>query len=353
MPGRPRRSTVLGMSILWATCVAGAGCSGMPAPPAAGENQMPRELRMTSLPLYRVEPPDILLIDTLRVVPRPPYRIGPLDTLLIHVTNTLPNEPISGLYGVDPEGAVNLGPSYGLVRIAGMTLGEAQTAIQIALSERVLRNPRVTISLAAAQGMQQIRGEHLVRPDGTIGLGVYGSVYVAGLTLDEVRKVIEAHLSGTLLEPQISVDVWAYNSKFYYIIADGAGYGQQVIRLPSTGKETVLDAISQIYGLPLVSSTKSIWVARPSPKDPCDFQILPVNWPALSMGGSPETNYQLFPGDRIYIRANPLITINNRMAQVLAPVERALGITLLGATTVNAVTNATTKNSNNGAGFIR
>ena len=44
------------------------------------------------------------------------------------------------------------------------------------------------------------------------------------------------------------------NSKVYYIITDGAGSGEQVFRFPVTGSETVLDAISQIGGLPPVSS---------------------------------------------------------------------------------------------------
>ncbi len=62
------------------------------------------------------------------------------------------------------------------------------------------------------------------------------------------------------------------------------------------------------------------------------------------MGGSPVTNYQLFPGDRVFIKSNCLIALNNRMAQLFAPIERVLGITLLGAATVNAVTNATNMN---------
>src|SRR5262245_63615217 len=32
---------------------------------------------------------------------------------------------------------------------------------------------------------QPIQGQFLVRPDGTVGLGVYGSVHVTGLTCDE------------------------------------------------------------------------------------------------------------------------------------------------------------------------
>ena len=77
--------------------------------------------------------------------------------------------------------------------------------------------------------------------------------------------------------PQVSVDVFAYNSRKIYIIADGAGYGQQVIALPATGGETVLDAISRVQGLPAVASLKKIWVARPSPAGhPCST-VLPVD----------------------------------------------------------------------------
>src|SRR5262245_50484336 len=98
----------------------GFGCNSVPIggyPP----DDVPHETRMTALPAYRVEPPDILVIDTVSVVPKPPYRIAALDFLYITATNTLPNEPISGPVGVEPDGNVNLGASYGLVRVYGLT----------------------------------------------------------------------------------------------------------------------------------------------------------------------------------------------------------------------------------------
>jgi hypothetical protein len=67
------------------------------------------------------------------------------------------------------------------------------------------------------------------------------------------------------------------------------------------------------------------------------MQIFPVNWPALTKGGSPATNYQLLPGDRLYIQSNPYITDYNRLNQFLAPIERVFGFTLLGAATVSSV----------------
>ena len=82
--------------------------------------------------------------------------------------------------------------------------------------------------------------------------------------MPQARQRIEAHLSQMLRSPEVSVDVVGYNSKTYYIITEGAGFGDGVNRFPVTGNETVLDAISQINGLSQVSS-KKIWVCGPLP----------------------------------------------------------------------------------------
>ena len=136
---------------------------------------VPRELQKTTLPTYVIEPPDILLIDAVRLVPKPPYRIEAFDALVINVENAPPTAPISGLFVVEPDGTVNLGPQYGSVRVIGMTLEEARGAIEGHL-KKLLEKPIVSVTLGQSQGMQQIRGEHLVRPDGTVNLGTYGSV---------------------------------------------------------------------------------------------------------------------------------------------------------------------------------
>jgi polysaccharide export outer membrane protein len=306
------------------------------------------------LPPYVIEPPDILLIDAVRVVPKPPYRIEPLDALLIQASGLLQLlEPVAGIYGVDPEGNVNLGLGHGTVKVAGLTLEEARERILRQLKERS-KDARVNVALSQARGMQQIRGEHVVRPDGTVGLGIYGSAFVGGMTLEQAKYAIEQQLSNFLERPEISLDVFAYNSKYYYIVVDGGGYGQQIIRLPVTGKETVLDAISQIYGLPAVASTKRIWVARPNGGDPCQEQILAVDWQGLTRCGSPATNYQLMPGDRVYVQSDAFIHANNALAKAFAPLERIFGLTLLGTSTVQQIesTNLLFHNGTTGQGVI-
>ena len=104
-----------------------------------------------------------------------------------------------------------------------------------------------------------------------------------------------------------------------------------------TGNETVLDALSQINGLPPAASKKRIWVACPVPaKEGCE-QILPVDWCAITQRGLTDTNYQLLPGDRVYVQAQPWIRLDNTLAKLLNPVERVFGVMLLGSSTIQTI----------------
>ena len=320
----------LAFGILAALCAAGMGCQTCRPDPRLCTSPIPRELEKVSLPAYTIAPPDILLIDAVRVVPLPPYRAEPLDILLIQVSGVLDTEPIAGPYPIYPEGTINLGFSYGEVPVVGLSLHEIKEAIEKSLRQKKIKEPNATVSLAQSRGLQQIRGEHLVRPDGTVGLGTYGSVPVAGLTLDEAKAAIEALLSQHLLKPEVSVDVAAYNSKVIYIVFDGGGNGEQLVRLPATGNETVLDALSQVGGLQPISSKHQIWVARPGPAcSPRDI-VMPVDWIAITTRARTETNYQLLPGDRVYVQAQALVTIDTYIAKFISPFERMFGFTLLG-----------------------
>ena len=314
------------------------GPDGSPLEPLAGGpvNPLPPvELSKMSLPMYRIEPPDVLLIDAVRMAPKSPYEIMTLDWLEIMVVGTLPEEPINRAYQVSPDGTVHLGASYGMVSVAGMSLTESIEVIEKRL-RATLRDPQVSVSLAQMAGQQQIAGEHLVAPDGTVNLGVHGSVYVAGMTLAEARQAIEEHLSQFLDKPKIAVDVFAYNSKVYYIITEGAGLGDNVFRFPVVGGETVLDAMAQVGGLSQLSS-KRMWIARPAPGGVQCWQILPIEWDAIAKGGATATNYQLLPGDRLYVAADRIVTLDNVIGKLTRPFERLFGGTLLGAQTIQVL----------------
>ena len=296
-----------------------------PVPP---ELEPPRELSMISQPAYRVEPPDLLVIEMLKMVPLPPYRIDIYDVLQIRAVGTLLDQPLDGFFLVEGEGIVTLGPAYGRVRVAGMTVEQAADVIRHKLEE-VLQKPEVSVQLARTAGTAPLTGEYLVGPDGTINLRQYGVLHVAGKTVTEIRLDLQKHLAQYFDTPEVSVDVRQFNSKVFYVITEGAGMGDNVRRVPSTGNDTVLDALSAINGLSQVSSAQ-IWIARPAPGGFGCEQILPVDYEAIAKGGSTATNYQIMPGDRVFIAEDNLVAFNNYLSKLTAPVERLLGIASLG-----------------------
>jgi polysaccharide biosynthesis/export protein len=217
--------------------------------------------------------------------------------------------------------------------------------LQVAQIAEVTKDGKKTTELRSLP-LQAVQGDHTVRPDGTIYLGVYGSIPVAGYTLSQaaatirerLAKQIDPEASGVNIENlRVVLDVSQYSSKRYYVIFDGGGAGEQVFPFPVTGSETVLDAIANVNGLPVVASKRNIWVARRCPLPGHPEQILPVDWVGISQHGVTATNWQIMPGDRVYVKAQRLVTVDTTLARIISPIERLFGVTLLGASTVNQI----------------
>lgn len=311
----------LGLGCFTAAVACGQDGTKKAEPGAVGT---PRELAMQPLAEYRINPPDMLSIEMLKMVPIQPYRIAIYDVLQIRASFGLPEQPINENYIVEASGEVNLGPAYESIKVVGLTLEEAQKAVMKKLAE-VLEKPEVSVQLARTGGTQPVTGQYLVAPDGRINLRQYGTVLVMGKTTDEARQAIEKHLAKFFVSPAISIDVLGYNSQVYYVITDGAGTGDNVRRLPITGHDTVLDAIAQIGGRSQLSG-KKMWIARPSGANAEKGTILPIDYAAIIQRGATATNYQIMPGDRLFIEGDPLITANNELSKKTAPIERSMGI---------------------------
>ncbi len=291
---------------------------------------MPRELSKAILPRYVIESPDLLAIEAIHIVPKQPYHLRAFDVLAIQVSGTPAEAPISGLYPITADGNIVLGPIYGSLQVAGLEVKEVEPLIRHHL-RAFLNEPLVSVSLADTTAKQQIAGQHLVGLDGTVTLGTYGSVQVVGLTVADAKRAIEGYLTTYLEDPEVSVEIAGYNSKVYYIVTQGAGLGDGVYRFPVTGNETVLDAISQINGLQQVSS-KKIWVARPTDV-PGRVVRLPVSWQQITADANANSNYQLLPGDRVFIAEDKWVALDTAIGKFTAPLERVMGFSLLGAGT--------------------
>jgi polysaccharide export outer membrane protein len=296
--------------------------------------EAPREFDKRALAAYIIEPPDILVIQATSAI-------------------TLPNQPIGGPHLVRPDGQISLG-AYGEVFVAGRTIEGARVAVadhllrlRRAEAERPLTKEDILALTPREEMLKRLKREDLLKKMTTADidaalLRLPDSRIRSAFTDKELAEMRETkkQAGGVLtvedILKELKLDVAAYNSKFYYIITDGGGYGATVLRFPYTGNETVLDALSQIAGLPVVASKKRIRVARATPHDHAPI-VLPVDWCGITQRGSAATNYQLFPGDRIYVDSDRLIKADTLLAKIFSPVERIFGITLLGSTTIHSI----------------
>jgi polysaccharide export outer membrane protein len=289
---------------------------------------VPTEASKTILPEYWLEPPDIISVEAIHLVPKDPYVLRVFDIVEVTVLGTLEEEPIDGQFAIEPGGTIQLGGSYGSVKIDGLSLRKAEERIKDHLTAS-LGAPIVSMRLYKMSDVEQIAGTHLVGPDGYISLGSYGRVLIAGLTIPECREAIELYLSKALEHPQVAVDVFSYNSKDYFVIFQSATAGEQVLRFPFTGNEDVLRAIANCNGL-TPNSSKRIWVARPVGNSHKPV-ILPVDWVDITAYAGTHTNYQLLPGDRVFVVEDRWVTTDGVLARIIAPMERVMGFSLLTA----------------------
>jgi hypothetical protein len=345
----------------------------------------PRELAKTALPPYIIEPPDVLLVEALG-------RSAGLRDI----------QPIRGQLLVRPDGTIGLG-TYGSVHVGGLTLDQAREAIANLLRTRITYKAEGNIAIILRDlPVPPKAGEEtapvMVIPQGTL-ITVGGVEFVTdqeytarmqpavvahpgerplvrwrdkdgsekwrfwipiiarqGGSAGNVTRDTAANLpaevkpanferafalnnftgGGEFDARDLNVDVRGYNSKFYYVITDGGGYGEQVYPFLITGSETVLDALGRIQGLPVVADRRKVWVARRG-HGSCG-QILPVDWVGIARKGATSTNFQVLPGDRIYVKADTWISADSWIAKRLSPIERLFGATLLGSQTVNSIT---------------
>ncbi len=231
------------------------------------------------------------------------------------------------------------------------------------MGEYVVEPPDlILVEVLEALPGRPISGERLVRPDGKISLGFYGDVYVAGLSVQQVKEKIVLHLKkylgdaqlGLVVEDDAEEDEAAVepappdrrnpfeqsppppsrsektesplptppvpsNARKTRIepkdtdrvFVDVTAYNSKVYytqgevfttgRLPITGRERVLDAIDFAGGLTPDADHEQVFLYR-QPADGGPVETLRINIDEIMLGDDVSTNYQLEPGDRLVVR---------------------------------------------------
>lgn len=170
----------------------------------------------------------------------------------------------------------------------------------------------------------QIPSDHTVQQDGTIDLGGYGRMQVSGLTIPDIQQqvqqtIVQAEMAkpnspiglashsrtpGTNTPaPDMTVAVRLISQErgLVYVMGEVNAPGSY----PLTGSETALDAIIAAGGLSDRANEHKVILTRPRVADQPRL-ILPICYQRVLQLGDVSTNYQLQPGDRIYV---PSLTI--------------------------------------------
>jgi polysaccharide biosynthesis/export protein len=184
-----------------------------------------------------------------------------------------------------------------------------------------------------------IEGERLVRPDGTISIGWYGDLDVAGLTVDEIKTrvigllrkfirdeylgLVDVDASGELvidpatgkpkqIDPKDSkklrVEVTQCNSKCFYVLGETRSPG----RFPFTGTERIVDAINAAGGLSAVADSENVILFRADSRGEPAYFTVDLN--QIIRGKPVSVNHSLEPGDRVVV---------HRRARAAPPVHGA------------------------------
>ncbi len=151
----------------------------------------------------------------------------------------------------------------------------------------------------------RLPGDQVILPDGTIDLGEFGRPVVAGKTVPQVEAEVQRLIAAKAKDKEealVNVRLVGRVSKVYYVLGEVNAPGA----FPLSGRETVLDGIIAAGGITRRANTRKVILSRPTPPDGCRV-VLPVCYDNVVQLGDTSTNYQLLPGDRIYIPSKGML----------------------------------------------
>ncbi|QDV27062.1 polysaccharide biosynthesis/export family protein [Aureliella helgolandensis] len=166
----------------------------------------------------------------------------------------------------------------------------------------------------------QVPSDHTVQQDGTIDLGGYGRMQVVGLSVPDIQQQVQQSvLQQETAKRHAKIGLASHSSQAGREAEEAEDYGVTVRLVsqergvvyvmgevnapgsyPIAGSETVLDALILAGGLSTRSNEHKVILTRPQPSGQ-ERLILPVCYHQILQLGDTATNYQLQPGDRIYV----------------------------------------------------
>lgn len=133
-----------------------------------------------------------------------------------------------------------------------------------------------------------------VRSDGKISIPLVKEVFAAGLSPLQLEDVLTQKLRQYINNPVVTVIVMEVRSQRIFIVGNVSGSGM----LPLEPGLTVMKAIGLAGGLTEFARRKKIFVLR---EVGGQQQKLPFDYQSVLSGKNPELDFELRPGDTIFV----------------------------------------------------
>lgn len=248
--------------------------------------QLPRELETQPLDQYLVEIGDTIFI----------------ETVSFDATIRLPGDQV-----VKPDGTISIG-EYGSLMVVKKTIEQIELEIQSTIDAKT----RQQLEDEFAQEQQRDRQSRELRASLENGDSDPSRPTIeienAADTLDgqnldadlirqrEYRLALDRRIEDRIAGNRISVRLVNWDSKRFYVLGEVNSPGY----FAYTGNQTVLDAILQAGGLSTKANHHQIIVSRPTPCGSCRI-VMKICYDQIVQLGDASTNYQLRPGDRVFV----------------------------------------------------
>ncbi len=279
--------------------------------------------RAPHVPVYRLRVDDELefVYRLTRETMAEPYELQVGDELLLE---SFTDERLDRTLLIQPDGTVTL-RLLGQVRATGRTVEQLREEIERLYLEyykvpavtitplRVntrLEDLRATVDARAGQGGQRI----LVRvtPEGTVQLPALGSVFVQGLTLDEVKREVDERYAMEFSGIEVTPVLFERAPRFIYVVGEVAQPGRFVLEGPTTASQAIALAGSYRIG----ANLRQVVVFRRGPDWRLMATVLDLQGALLGKRPCPADEIWLNDSDIVVVPKSPVQVANDFIDQI-------------------------------------
>jgi polysaccharide export outer membrane protein len=133
----------------------------------------------------------------------------------------------------------------------------------------------------------------ILGPDGFVTLPLMGEIHVAGMTANQLGRLIESKLKSYVVNPQVTVSMVEIHSRQVFVLGQVTKPGS----FPLIAPITVLQLIAEAGGLNIYANRKGIFILR---IENDTTKKIPFNYSEV-MKGNAKQNLTLQPGDTVVV----------------------------------------------------